>query len=488
MLNMSQVNDIKEMVKQGCRVSEIAEKLGVDEKTVRKYRDLEDFSPQAPSARKWPSKLDPYKERIDGYLKEDSAVWYKQHHTAKRIHDRLSEECPGFDCSYSIVRRHVKSLKEQRRQQRANQELIWHPGQAQVDFGDVDVLENGQMRRKKALTVSFPYSNDGYSQIFGGEAAECACQGLKDIFEYIGGVPDVLVFDNATGIGRRMGSEIRETELFMRFRAHYNFSVRFCNPDSGHEKGNVERKVGYNRRNLFVPIPEYNNIEEYNRQLLDRHERKAAEGHYRKGTKIDTLFEQDRKALLPLPAAEFDVCRYLCVKCDGYGKVRLDDRHYYSTRPENAGNQVWVALRAHTVDILDKDWHQLVQHERQFGEQRSDTCDYRTSLAVLMRNVGAWNNSGIRELVPQGLRAVMDAQTRVELQATINTMSQLSVRYSFETAIMALQEGLKVNRTAFRDVAVLAARISGYGLNTKPEAGPDLRGYDVLLRRGEQTC
>ncbi len=48
---------------------------------------------------------------------------------------------------------------------------------------------NGVCRRMKYLTVSFPYSNDGFTQVFGGETAECVCQGLRNIFEYIGGVP-----------------------------------------------------------------------------------------------------------------------------------------------------------------------------------------------------------------------------------------------------------------------------------------------------------
>ena len=46
----------------------------------------------------------------------------------------------------------------------------------------------------------------------------------------------MLIFDNATGVGRRIGDVIHETELFSRFRAHYHFRVRFCNPYSGWEK------------------------------------------------------------------------------------------------------------------------------------------------------------------------------------------------------------------------------------------------------------
>ena len=65
---------------------------------------------------------------------------------------------------------------------------------------------------------------------------------------------------------------IHETELFSRFRAHYHFRVRFCNPYSGWEKGNVERKVDYNRANLFVPVPHFSDVVLYNHKLLLKHE------------------------------------------------------------------------------------------------------------------------------------------------------------------------------------------------------------------------
>jgi len=49
--------------------------------------------------------------------------------------------------------------------EKANLELIWDPCPAQVDFGKSDFYEAGKICRKKYLTVSFLYSNDGYSQV-----------------------------------------------------------------------------------------------------------------------------------------------------------------------------------------------------------------------------------------------------------------------------------------------------------------------------------
>ncbi len=43
------------------------------------------------------------------------------------------------------------------------------------------------------FVLDFPYSNVGPSQLMPGENAECACQALRDIFEWLGGVPPRIV-------------------------------------------------------------------------------------------------------------------------------------------------------------------------------------------------------------------------------------------------------------------------------------------------------
>lgn len=480
MLNMSQIEDIRDMARDRS-VADISRRLSVDEKTVRKYLQQDDFSPKPPRRNPRPSRLDRHTPLIDQWLREDEKRWHKQRHTAKRVHERLREEAPGYDCSYNVVQRYVKKARGMKRAERANQELVWHPGESQADFGEADFLERGEMIRKKYLTLSFPQSNNSFSQVFGGENAECVCQGLQDIFTYIGGVPRLIIFDNATGVGHRMGEVIKETKLFKRFRAHYGFSVRFCNPNSGHEKGNVENKVGYTRRNMFVPEPAFDDVEAFNRDLLDQHIVKADEMHYKFLLPIRELYRADTQALLPLPGKPFDVCRYGYEKTDGYGKIHIDARHHYSTRPEYAGQEVLVCIRAHTIEILDENKQLVVQHTRQYGATRSDTIDYRTSLSILLRNAGAWPNSGIRELISHPLVELMDTQPRNELQKTLRTLHVLTTQYSFETAVKALDEGIRINRATFCDTAVLAARISGYGLDTAAETGPDLSVYDSLL-------
>ena len=151
-------------------------------------------------------------------------------------------------------------------------DLVWHPGEAQADFGEVDVLLRGVVQRMHHFVLDFPYSNVGLVQLMPGENAECTCLALRNLFEWLGGVPERIVFDNAAGVGHKGYGERepRLTHLFQAFQAHYGFDCSFCNPYSGHEKGAVESKVGMVRRKLFVPRPSVWSLENFNAGLPDR--------------------------------------------------------------------------------------------------------------------------------------------------------------------------------------------------------------------------
>lgn len=480
MLKMYQINEIIELKKSGNKVSEIIKITGADRKTINKYLTEEDYSPDPPVKTTYPSKLDSFKPTIDSWLEQDKTMWYKQRHTAKRVYDRIKSEC-RYTGSYNLVQRYMKQVFEADRVKHSL-ELTWEPGTAQADFGEADFEINSFKTRMKYLTVSFPYSNNGFSQVFGGETAECVCQGLKDIFCYIGGVPSQIIFDNATGIGRRIGDKVHESDMFSRFRAHYKFSARFCNPYSGNEKGNVERKVGYTRANMFVPMPKITSMDEYNEKLLSEYKLKASEPHYRKEITISELFESDKKVLLCLPAKAFNVCRYEWLKADGYGKISLDGNHFYSTCPENSGRKVLTGIRAHTVDVLKDSGEILCVHKRMYGEARTDAGDSSTILCELMKKSGAWMNSSVRSEVPDQLREYMDSQDKPGLKSSLRMMNELTAQYGYRTAVQAMNMAAQRGKINICDTSVIASRISGYGIDTPPQTGPPLDVYDEFLK------
>ena len=100
------------------------------------------------------------------------------------------------------------------------------PGEAQVDFGDADFYENGKLHSGKYINLSFPHSNKGYMQVF-KERQECLFEGLKTIFEHIGGVPTRIWFDNASTMVTKVmkGGNRSLTDDFLRFMEHYRFEA-----------------------------------------------------------------------------------------------------------------------------------------------------------------------------------------------------------------------------------------------------------------------
>ncbi len=95
---------------------------------------------------------------------------------------------------------------------------------------------------------------------------------MQRIFEHIGGAPPRLKFDSlSTAVTQVLeGNERVLTDGFRRFMLHYRFRADFCTPAAGNEKGNVENKAGYSRRNVFVPVPTtITSLEEFNQWLWD---------------------------------------------------------------------------------------------------------------------------------------------------------------------------------------------------------------------------
>ena len=243
---MPHIEMIRDLAKQGKSYKDICELTHSDYRTVKKYICYDDFNEPKPSAVKRPSKLDPYKEEICTLIDENKKNWHKQRLTASRILTIMRDTHPEFDVSYPSVQRFVKKYKRQSQldEQTGYDRLVWHPGETQADFGEADFVQSdGTQRRYKYFVLSFPYSNKAFCQIYLGENAECVIQALINIFTYLGGVPDLIIFDNATGIGKRICKELQENRIFTQFRLHYRFTARYCNPNAGYEKGFVKTTV-----------------------------------------------------------------------------------------------------------------------------------------------------------------------------------------------------------------------------------------------------
>ena len=504
MLTMDKQHDIRlRFFKKGERITDIANALQVDRKTVRKYVDKTNFNepPRKPaSEQSLCPKLDPYKVTIDEWLMKDKEAPRKQWHTAKRVFDRLKKEVAGFDCSYRTVATYyaVKRKEIFPGTEVGFLPLEHSPGETQIDFGAADYYENGTRISGNYLNISFPYSNKGYLQLFPGENMECLLEGMDAIFRHIGCVPAEAWFDNTKTIVTKIirGGDRETTERFNRFQEHYRFEAVFTNPGEGHEKGSVEAKVGYHRRNLLVPIPHFLVLADFNKQLLHMCDEDADREHYRYDATIEERFAEDLKHCHPLPEILFDLSGRKAVRTNNWGKFFLNKgMHEYSASPKHSNATVNIQLTSSLVIVLDENYREIVRHRRLYGDTKQHSMEWLPYLKQLSMRPRALKYSGIYNLMPAPMKQYLEGCSNSEIGKVLKVLAELTDRTGFESALGTVTQALcydatdadslrNLYRRLYSDVPELPPMPLGSGIPDLGQMPTNLVSYDTFLKKG----
>ena len=212
-------------------------------------------------------KLGPFLERIVQIIEDDKTVSKKQRHTSKRIYERLKAE--GYQGGCTQVKEAVREIK------RVNQEvfipLVHRPGEAQVDFGFAVAKVAGVLRKIAFFVMALPHSDAFFVMAFERECTETYWEGHERAFEFFGGVPSRISYDNSKVlVSQVLGScERRFTDGFLKLQSHYLFREHFCRVRRANEKGVVEGAVKYTRLNFLVPVPQVNDLDQLNFNLVE---------------------------------------------------------------------------------------------------------------------------------------------------------------------------------------------------------------------------
>lgn len=446
MAEMKYIKHLRE--KKGESIQAISDTLNIDWRTAKKYADCEDFNLAIPQRRKRSrSVMGAYETIVDAWLFADRKLPRKQRHTAKRIYDRLIQEY-DFKGGERTVREYVSLRKQQLGQEDEVFAQLSHPmGHTQTDFGEFYAFRNGSLTAFQYLVLSFPYSNAGFAQVLPGENSECLLEGLKWIFQHLGGVPHKIRFDNLSAAVTLRKKSRKINESFDRFCLHYGFEAEFCNVGCANEKGNVESKVGYSRRNWFVPIPGIDDISTFNKQLFQKAEEDMNRSHYTKGDSIKELFVQEQAQLLTLPTVPYDVVRWDTATVDKYGRITLD-KHYYHGVPAGAGASVIVKASWNTVEIFSKDYEAMVQYPRIYN-QKAEAINWQAQFKLFSRKPRAAQHSVHFELLPAAIQDYLSSSfsDTGELKRRLRFLSQLAGDHELDTLAVAITQARQNGQT-----------------------------------------
>ena len=366
---MKDYDEIRKRYLAGESQRKIAKSLGISRNTVAKYCE----GATVPWVRKTPDRVstvltDETIAFIQSCLEEDEIEGLKkQRHTARRIYDRLVEET-GFSGGESTIRAKVRELRQLT--PTAFLPLQFDPGEAlQVDWGEAYVYIKGIREKINLFCARLCYSCRPVVLAYHRQNEESFLDAFVRTFQTIGGVPAKVIFDNGkVAVKDGFGSHAKKQAGYTELSAHYAFEALFCNPAEGHEKGLVEGLVGWARRNILVPVPRVESLQDLNESLLERCRKYETHQIQGKPDKVSAMYHLEKESLRPLPPYTFETAKCTSARVNAFSTVRFRTNDY-SVPVAYVGRMVGVKAYPEKIDIFCNG-DLIASHERCFGQYR----------------------------------------------------------------------------------------------------------------------
>jgi hypothetical protein len=244
--------------------------------------------------------------------------------------------------------------------------LSHRPGHAQADFGEADGYIAGKKVRFHYLCMDLPHSDGCFVKAYRAETAEAFCDGHVAAFDFFGGVPQSILYDNTRLAVARIvkGGQRLRSQMFSELQSHYLFEDRFGRPGKGNDKGKVEGLVGLVRRHFMTPLPVADSFDALNARFLDSCTKRRQAILRGQTTSIAERMQADVAAFMPLPPAPYDACHKVATHVSSLSLVRYRNNDY--SVPTRYGHQevlakgyvdrVEIACRGETIAVHNRSY------------------------------------------------------------------------------------------------------------------------------------
>lgn len=318
----------------GLKCSQIANHIGLDERTVEKWLHEKHYRPRKASAKS--SKLDAFKDDIVRMLQNYP-------YSAVQILHKIRDD--GFDGGYTIVKDYVRKVRPSKNT--AYLKLAFAPGEcAQVDWGSYGTVNVGQTSRRLSFFVMvLCYSRMMYVEFTVLQTMEHFLACHQNGFERFGAVPARIMVDNLKSavLQRSLGQQPVLNPKYLDFANHYGFTIAACNIRKANEKGRVESGVGYVKKNFLAGL-QISDFRVLNPAVIHWLDTVAnVRIHGETGKQPIEMFKQERPCLIPLPVHPYDIARICQVRASRQFRVTLDTNHY-SVPAEFAGQPLTLKI------------------------------------------------------------------------------------------------------------------------------------------------
>jgi len=381
--------------------NKIAQLLGIDRRTVSKYKKMSvaEFKAFIDKRRVYDRILDPYYLPVKKLLDSDNGL------PAAVIEDRLKENYPDFPkVNSKTVYNFVKYVRHKEnifapvniRQTEAIDEVPYG-SQGQVDFGEY-TMRRSDKSSQKVYFYALVLSRSRYKYVFFQTrpfTGKTAVESHERAFEYIEGIPGMLLYDQDSVFlkNENLGDYLLSDD-FHRYRNERNINVSFCRKADPQTKGKVENVIGYVKHN-FLRARTFYDIDRLNEEALGWLKR-TANGSAHATTKRlpynEWLIEKDHlKNFKPTTIKASDKLPEYTVRGDNTVSFRGNFyRVPYGTYNGN-GTTVLLSVKEETLSLYDHQNYIIAEHliSKEKGKTIGGTSyrrDRSLELGVLKQN------------------------------------------------------------------------------------------------------
>ncbi len=484
------------MLRDGCAVAEIARRLPVSEKTIRKYRDKNVLPSQLePASRSYRTRVDPlapYWAEVEAMLEADPRLkpvtllaWLQQKHNL-----------PGDGVTDPIVPDSLRRTLERRvhrwrLEHDVGQEVVFpqvhKPGDVMAfDFVDLNCLSvtiKGKQYDHKLFHAVLTYSNWEHIHLCYSESYEALATGLQDALHCAGGVPMRARSDSLSAAVNNLSSDKEFAKQYQGLLNHYGLKGHRINVRKPQENGDVESSNGHIKTAIDQALRlrgtrDFEDVDAY-REFLQS---VVAPRNAKRLAKL----RQEVEHFTPLPQRRLQTftCLSVTVKSDCIINVK---RNSYSVSSKYKGLQLEVRICQDTVEL----WYRNERMEvmPRLSGRGKELIDFRHIIDSLIRKPGAFANYRYQSHLYPTTRFRMAYDTLAK-----NTTELSAVKQYLKILHAAKHEGLDTVDEILRSllttggemtaVAVLALVASGQQVDSPMEmdiAPPDLKVFDDLL-------
>jgi transposase len=417
----------------GLSLRAVARKLGLSRNTVRRILGRGPVR-RTTSPAKRDSLLDPYLPAIRKLLDDTPEM------RATAVLERLRPL--GFSGGITIVRDRLRRLRP-RRDPEAFLTLDFPPASAlQIDWADFGYALPGCPRRLSAFVATLAYSRLLYIEFTLSQSMGSFLRVMDRALGFFGGVTTASIFDNMKTV------VLSHTPLATRFNGRFleyanargGFAVTACNVRSPHEKGRVERPIGF-VRDRFWPGRRFSDLLDLNRQAFAwRDDFANARVHEITGKVPLLVYEHEERSLLkPLNSTPFNTDEVEPTGVTKTYRVRFDRNSYsvpwrlVSQAVVVRANDDWVTvfLGPKQVALHRRSWDIGQDIEDPSHRRKLEDRKPRGRIGILPPALVGLDEFGQRyfKIVAAGTRSIHRETVRlvllVELFGTDNTRSAI---------------------------------------------------------------